>query len=311
MSAIQNVNMPITETEAKVAKPFLPAKYAKNLVFGYWLIENLKAKELIQDDVPALELIHLFAEVDTQKEFLNTFFEEQKMITKNMKALVRSHNKPTKKSAASKKAASASADAEAEPKRRGRKKVVKEGPVLSEQEQIISELVAAANQDDKKESAIAATNAFLAKNEVEPIVEAKKVVKEPKEKVVKEPKEKVVKEPKEKVVKEPKEKVAKEPKEKVAKEPKTPKTKKTVVAEKKEDVKVAVEDTEEYVERPGTPLLKRDDDEEEEEEGEIEATQFKFEGVEYLIDAKNTLYDPVTFSVFGHFDEKTLTVTKA
>ena len=103
---------------------------------------------MIQDTLPVFEFLHLFADVNTQKGFLDTFFEEQKSITKEMKALIRNHNKPAKKPPAPKKVAPADG---AEPKRRGRKKVVKDEPVLSVQDQIISDLVAAANTNDKKE----------------------------------------------------------------------------------------------------------------------------------------------------------------
>ena len=282
MSAIQNVVVP--KTEIKVKKPYLPAKYEKNLVFGYWLIENLKAKEMIQDTLPVFEFLHLFADVNTQKGFLDTFFEEQKSITKEMKALIRNHNKPAKKPPAPKKVAPADG---AEPKRRGRKKVVKDEPVLSEQDQIISDLVAAANTTepevkepvkkapvkrapakketvvvaDKKEAAVAATNALIANSNLSPIADP---VRAPAKKA---PKEKVVKE---KVVKE------------------------KVVKEKPAEVPVATVE-----------------EEEDTEEVEIEATPFTFQGVDYLMDGNNTLYDSKTFDVVGRFDTETQTIVKA
>jgi hypothetical protein len=282
MSAIQNVVVP--NTEIKVKKPYLPAKYEKNLVFGYWLIENLKAKEMIQDTLPVFEFLHLFADVNTQKGFLDTFFEEQKSITKEMKALIRNHNKPAKKPPAPKKVAPADG---AEPKRRGRKKVVKDEPVLSEQDQIISDLVAAANTTepevkepvkkapvkrapakkeavvvaDKKEAAVAATNALIANSNLSPIADP---VRAPAKKA---PKEKVVKE---KVVKE------------------------KVVKEKPAEVPVATVE-----------------EEEDTEEVEIEATPFTFQGVDYLMDGNNTLYDSKTFDVVGRFDAETQTIVKA
>jgi hypothetical protein len=288
MSAIQNVVVP--KTEIKVKKPYLPAKYEKNLVFGYWLIENLKAKEMIQDTLPVFEFLHLFADVNTQKGFLDTFFEEQKSITKEMKALIRNHNKPAKKPPAPKKVAPADG---AEPKRRGRKKVVKDEPVLSEQDQIISDLVAAANTTepevkepvkkapvkrapakkeavvvaDKKEAAVAATNTLIANSNLSPIADP---VRAPAKKA---PKEKVVKE---KVVKE-----------KVVKD-------KAVVNEKPAEVHVATVE-----------------EEEDTEEVEIEATPFTFQGVDYLMDGNNTLYDSKTFDVVGRFDAETQTIVKA
>jgi len=287
MSAIQNVVVP--KTEIKVKKPYLPAKYEKNLVFGYWLIENLKAKEMIQDTLPVFEFLHLFADVNTQKGFLDTFFEEQKSITKEMKALIRNHNKPAKKPPAPKKVAPTDG---AEPKRRGRKKVVKDEPVLSEQDQIISDLVAAANTTepdvkepvkkapvkraptkkeavvvaDKKEAAVAATNTLIANSNLSPIADP---VRAPAKKA---PKEKVVKE---KVVKE-----------KVVKE--------KVVKEKPTEVPVATVE-----------------EEEDTEEVEIEATPFTFQGVDYLMDGNNTLYDSKTFDVVGRFDAETQTIVNA
>lgn len=281
MSAIQNVVVP--QTEIKVKKPYLPAKYEKNLVFGYWLIENLKAKEMIQDTFPVFEFLHLFADVNTQKGFLDTFFEEQKSITKEMKALIRNHNKPAKKPPAPKKVAPADG---AEPKRRGRKKIVKDEPVLSVQDQIISDLVAAANTNDKKEpeevkepvkkapvkrapakkeavvvadkkeAAVAATNALIANSNLPPIADP---VPAPAKKAP------AKKAPKEKVVKE----------------------------------KVKVEEPKPIAE------------EEETEEVEIEATPFTFQGVDYLMDGNNTLYDSKSFNVVGRFNAETQTLVKA
>jgi hypothetical protein len=285
MSAIQNVTVPTTEI--KVKKPYLPAKYEKNLVFGYWLIENLKAKEMIQDTFPVFEFLHLFADVNTQKGFLDTFFEEQKSITKEMKALIRNHNKPVKNPPAPKKVAPADG---AEPKRRGRKKVVKDEPILNEQDQIISDLVAAANMNgkkesevkepvkkapakkapakkeaavveaDKKEAAVAATNAFVAKSNLSPIADPVPAAAK------KAPKEKVVK------------------------------------------GKAAVTKVEEPkpVEVPAVNV-----EEEEMEDVEIEATPFIFQGVDYLMDGNNTLYNSKTFEVVGRFDAEKQTIVKA
>jgi hypothetical protein len=319
----------------KSKKPVLPAKYSKNVVFGFWLIQNLQEKQLLTDHNAALDLLQVFSDVSSQKILIDGFFEEVKVISKNMKILVRNHNKPSK----TKNIKNTSTTATVQ--KRGRKVKIVESPLLEPQQSLIANLVAAANTDtdtdtDTDTVAVEDKKVKVVKEPKEPkekvVKEPKeKVVKEPKEKVVKEPKEKVVKEPKEKVVKEPKEKVVKEPKEKVVKEPKekvVKEPKEKVVKEPKEKVvkepKEKVVNNYEIVEEEYTKLevnkvLDGDDlkevegddlkevegdglEEVVEEEEEVEAEPFSHNGVSYFIDSDNNLYHHESFDKIATFN---------
>ena len=145
------------EVVVREKKPTLPAKYTKNLVFGYWLIEKLHHQGLLSESTPAYELLQLFADVPTQISYMDEgFFEELSSLTKDMKAKIRAFHKPVK--ASTKKTAATGEDAPA--KKRGRKKAVVIPPVLDEQSQIIADLVETANPT-KKQSAIDAVRSLL------------------------------------------------------------------------------------------------------------------------------------------------------
>ena len=144
------------EVVVREKKPTLPAKYTKNLVFGYWLIEKLHDQGLLSESTPAYELLQLFADVPTQISYMDEgFFEELSSLTKDMKAKIRAFHKPIKTS--TKKTATGE---DAPAKKRGRKKAVVIPPVLDEQSQYIADLVQTANPT-KKQSALQAVNTLL------------------------------------------------------------------------------------------------------------------------------------------------------
>ena len=144
-----------TEVETEVAekkpkKPFLSAKYSKFMVFGYWLIENLNKKDLISDLDEAYKQIEMFSEVPDQIALYKNFVDDEfKVAQKAMKTLVRNHQKELKQQ--EKKEAKAKAKVEVvgvEKKKRGRK--AKPQPLPDEQEQLIADLVAAAQGSDEE-----------------------------------------------------------------------------------------------------------------------------------------------------------------
>jgi hypothetical protein len=299
-----------------VKKPYLPAKYAKNLVFGYWLIENLKEKELLPDTNAAFDYLHLFAEVQDQKLFLDTFFEEDKSITKEMKALIRAHNKPPKKTPVKKTSAAVAVGEE--PKKRGRKKVVQDPPALNEQDQLIANLVAAANDvasPDKKGSATTAVNNLLAN--VEPICDAPRVTKKA---PAKKNTDAQVNDAGETAPK--KAPAKKTPAKKVAENPvqggvednaPAPKVNKKTVTKKSAEEPVSKQPPTAEPTQPVAVVQQNNDADadadDDEEEVEIEATPFHFNGVDYLIDANNQLYHPVTFDMVGTYDSNLRKIT--
>jgi hypothetical protein len=289
----------------KDKKPTLPAKYSKNLVFGFWLLQNLQDQGLLTDHKTALDLLQVFSDVPQQKALIDGFFDEVKVTSKNMKLLVRANNKPSKKT---KKTNSDDSTDTTVAKKRGRKVKPVEVPLLEPQESLIQNLVAAANTNtdntdntDKKTSAIAAVNDLITSNPVKDNKE--KVVKEKvvKEKVVKEKvvKEKVVKEKvvKEKVVKE---KVVKAKKDVEKKEVE----KKEVVMEEEEYSKVneVVQDTEQQQEQEQEQEQEQDQEDDDEVEVEIEAQPFTHDGVSYFIDKDFNLYHHESFDKIGSFD---------
>jgi hypothetical protein len=123
----------------RVKKPVLSAKFSKFQVFGFWFIENMKNKQIIDDVSAAHSLLTMFSDVPQQALFFEQFLEEFKMANKNMKAAVRLHNKPPPLKKEKKLDTTAATE-----KKRGRKR--KEVLIVNDkQEQLIQDLVAAAN----------------------------------------------------------------------------------------------------------------------------------------------------------------------
>ena len=130
-------NSPVSLNKEK--KPSLSAKHSKFLVFGYWFTQQLLDKQLLSDSQSALELLTLFSDVSAQTTYFQTFLDELKSSTKDMKSAIKAHNKPPPKS----KAKPAKSD-NAESKRGRKKKDVV--VVHDKQDELVAELVAAANE---------------------------------------------------------------------------------------------------------------------------------------------------------------------
>ena len=275
MSQDSAVNIVLPVEQVKVKKPRAPslqAKDAKIIQAIFWYLKSQKSEpdEGLSDD--EFTSIQLFASVQQQKAFTDTFFQASKDIAKEIRVLQNDKKKTDAKAAKyALKAANAtttlvkqkrvrkskatshtdtdslthaltaSSDTPADSKKKKHSKVVQ-----NTQDSLINELVTLARNSSASEPPFPVNllNDPMDKVATEPMEKVakepmEKVAKEPKEKVAKEPKEKVAKEPKEKVAKEPKDKVAKEPKEKVAKEPKdkvTKEPKEKVAKEPKEKV---------------------------------------------------------------------------
>ena len=76
----------------------LPAKYNNALLFGYWLINEMKSHDKISCEIyeEYMTIFHIFDGVNSQIEFLNTFFEDFKIVKKNLKKEVREKQKMDK-----------------------------------------------------------------------------------------------------------------------------------------------------------------------------------------------------------------------
>ena len=287
----------------EVAKRTLPAKFNKFMVYGYWLANQLKSRELINEEVynTIVKQQNMFDGVETQSEAFETFLEEFKSANKSMKQEVRTHNKPKKVKKEK------VVDPDAPKAKRGRKKKVVEDN-LTPEEKLVEEIVSAAHSETIEKPVVEETTKKVRKSKKEKVEE---VVEQPVEEVVEQPVEEVVEPIVEEVVEEKPKKV-----------PKTKKTKTEDVVEepKVEELKVEEPKVEEKPKKqtraapakkskkekepeiaPVTPELKEEPIENDEDE-EIETTIIVQDGVEYLVDQNNVVYHRTNFDEIGVYD---------
>jgi hypothetical protein len=339
-ASIQN-NTPVSPAAAeKVKKPALSAQSTKHMVFGNWLIERLVAGgQLTAESVTeSRKILGMWSSVEEQIALYDGFAAELKASTKEMKAIIRQFHKPPK---ATKKAKTAASEGE---KKRGRKKkdvVEEQDPVLA----LNQRLIAAAQSDepiveapeyvrapkepesDEIKTPEPPTEEELAKpaKPTKPIkkkvVAAKPVDNKVDEKAAKaaekaekeaakaaEKAEKEAAKEAEKAAKEAAKAAEKADKEAAKAAEKAAKAAAKPVKEKKESKK--------KVDPPVLPIpeLNRNSPAacaDEEEEEELECEVFKLDGVEYLIDSLNTVYDRNTQDIIGTYDPIAKTINKA
>ena len=319
-----NSASPAAVVAKKEKKPALSAQSLKHMVFGNWLIERLVAGGMMNAESvnESRKIIGMWSSVDEQIALYDGFTAELKTNTKEMKLTIRQFHKPPK---AAKKAKTAASEGE---KKRGRKK--KE--VTEEQDPIIAlndRLVAAAQSDepivavpeyvrtpkepepepetpaaeptakaDEKADKDAKVDEKLAKTEAKAAEKATKEAAKAEEKAAKASAKAEEKDAKEAAKKDAKEaaKAEKELAKAEAKAAKPAKVAKTVLP-----IPLLVHNS--------PVMLAADDDEEDEE---LECEVFKLDGVEYLIDSDNNLYDRNTNDIIGKYDatEKTLKLYK-
>ena len=132
------VSVPVEE-KPKTKSSVLSAKYDKFRVFGYWFLNAMKNKEVINDDMYTTLVSHLrvYDTVETQSEFYEDFLSSLKDNSKELKKEIRVHNKPKKEKKEK------VVDPDAPKKKRGRKKKVVEDETSAE-EKAVAEIVAAA-----------------------------------------------------------------------------------------------------------------------------------------------------------------------
>ena len=314
-ASIQN-NTPTSPVAAeKVKKPALSAQSTKHMVFGNWLIERLVGVGLMTTESvnESRKIIGMWSSVDEQIALYDGFTAELKINTKEMKLAIRQFHKPPK---AVKKAKTAASEGE---KKRGRKKkevVEEQDPVLALNER----LVAAALSD---EPIVSVPEFVRAPKEPEPQVLApepvpnKKVDTEVEKPVADKAAEKATKDAAkadEKATKDAAKVLEKATKdaakvlEKAAKD--------AAKAAEKEVAKAAKPVKEPKKKELAIPVLVRNspiqlaDADDEEEEEELECDVFQLDGVEYLIDSDNTVYDRNTQAIIGKFDPIAKTINK-
>ena len=314
----------------KEKKPTLNAQNTKFMVFGNWLIERLVAGGLMNAESvnESRKILGMWSSVEDQIALYDGFAADLKTNTKEMKLTIRQFLKPPK---ATKKAKTAASEGE---KKRGRKK--KE--VAEEQDPILAlndRLVAAAQSD---EPIVAVPEYVRATKAPEPEAEtpAAEIVKpNATEPVKNKAEEKVTKEAakaEEKATKEAAKAAEKAAKETAKAEEKAAKAEEKAAKEAAKAEEKAAKETAKAEEKAAKetakpakakakakavalpiPLLVRNSppalaDDEEEEEEELECEVFKLDGVEYLIDSDNTLYDRNTQDIIGKYDSATKTI---
>lgn len=275
----------------QIAKRTLPAKFNKFMVYGYWLANQLKSRELINDEVynTIVKQQNMFDSVEAQTESFETFLEEFKSANKTMKQEVRSHNKPKKVKKEK------VVDPDAPKAKRGRKKKVVEDN-LTPEEKLVEEIVSAAHSETIEKPVVEETTKKVRKSKKEKVEEP---IEQPVEEVVEQPVEKVVEEKPKKVRKSKKTKT-----EDIVEEPKVEEPKVEEEKPKKQTRAAPAKKSKKEKEpeiAPATPELKEEPIENDEEE-EIETTIIVQDGVEYLVDQNNIVYHRTNFDEIGVYD---------
>jgi hypothetical protein len=146
----------------------LPAKYAKFIQFGYFLVNKLNTESdtpLIDDDL-LFNTLHLFEDINTQQSFVQEFFDSSKFINKNLRKIVQNHkkaiikaNQPKKVRAPRvKKVKNTDDDNNEELPVTLKKTRAKKTKINTSEDQLVNELVELAT---KKDNAIDAVNQLL------------------------------------------------------------------------------------------------------------------------------------------------------
>ena len=275
---------PIQVTEKKARKPTLSAKYSKFMVFGYNFVQSLRASDILNDEdlENAYAQLKMFDTVDTQSEFYEQFLSQSGESGKVMRKFIAQRNKPPKapRKPRAKKTATTTTTTEpadatetAKDKKPRKPRTKKTTEVVQDtQNDVISEIVAAANADPLENIAVETT---------EPAVKEKKARKPRAKKTT----EKKATEPATTTT--PEKKSTEPVKTPEKKAPRAPKKK----AEKKVETHVEV-----------TPPLVET---EELEEEEIVTQEIVIGGETYLIDGDNILYSTQTHLEVGTYDQDT------
>ena len=291
----------------EVAKRTLPAKFNKFMVYGYWLANQLKSRELINEEVynTIVKQQSMFDSVETQSEGFETFLEEFKSANKSMKQEVRTHNKPKKVKKEK------VVDPDAPKAKRGRKKKVVEDN-LTPEEKLVEEIVSAAHSETIEKPVVEETTKKVRKSKKEKVEEPiEQPLEQPIEEVVEQPIEEVVEQPVEEVVEEKPKKVRKSKKTKTEEVVEEPKVEEPKVEEKPKKQTRAAPAKKSKKEKepeiaPVTPELKEEpiieNNDEDDDDEEIETTIIVQDGVEYLVDQNNVVYHRTNFDEIGVYD---------
>ena len=286
---------------AKPRKPTLKEKHSRFLVSNYSLIQFLSAKGLLTDEgvETAYSEIKMFATLEDQEAFYESYLSESKTTKKTMKKFITQRNKPPKAPRAKKEREPKKETAPKEKKPRAKKTtkvandtevdVVSQVAATEGAENLINELTAAANNASSPIGVQQQVTPEPLVQEVEPTAPQKKARKPRAKKVEAIPIALADTAAAESEVA-PKEKKPRAKKVKAEEDPpkeKKPRAKKA----KKEDV---------VVEAPA-PTVQEELVAEEEEE-EIHTQEITINGTLYLIDNDNNLYSSDTHEQVGTYN---------
>ena len=96
---IDSITVLEEEMEPKDKKHNLPAKFFKNMVFGYWLLLRLKEDNVIQQDAfdtALADFLKPFASINQQNSLYEWFEGDFKILSKDLKKMTKDKLKPTK-----------------------------------------------------------------------------------------------------------------------------------------------------------------------------------------------------------------------
>ncbi len=304
MSSVQeNPNTNLRRSILK--KPTLSAKHSKFMVFGFAFIKALHENGTLSDEglETSYTQLKLFDDVETQSLFYEQLATNSKENGKGMRNFITQRTKPPK--APRKTRAKKETDPNAPPaeKKASKPRVKKTTNVVQDTtNDLVSELVAAANETDTAEGAEEApakkTRKPRAKKAVPEVVADSTESQEAAPESVEEAPTKKTRKPRAKkavpeVVTE-----SQETQETAPKKTRKPRAKKTDT--KKEDAAPL----EPVNTPPATPPHQSPSNELEEEE-EVTATPIEIQGITYLIDDSNTLYSMESHNKMGTYNRET------
>jgi hypothetical protein len=295
MSATNNNNTAVENT-VKEKKPTLSGKYSKFMIFGYSFVQSLHGEGVLTDEglEAAYSQLKMFDSVDSQTDFYEQILEQGKASGVVMRKLIRQRNAPPKapkekkaRKPRAKKEEAAGADApaavdaseaEAPKEKKARKPRAKKttNVVQDANNDLIAEIVAAANENPLDAAAAPA--------------EAKEEA--PKEKKARKPRAKKTEEKKEAATPPPGN--AKD----VGAPKKASKSRAKKADEKKEEAHVA------------NLTAVMDAAAEELEEEDVVTQEIIIGGTTYLIDEENNLYSVDTHEEMGTYNPETQEISR-
>ena len=300
MSATNNNNTAV-ENIVKEKKPTLSGKYSKFMIFGYSFVQSLHAEGVLTDEglETAYSQLKMFDSVDSQTDFYEQILEQSKASGVVMRKLIRQRNAPPKapkekkaRKPRAKKEEAADADApaavdasgaEAPKEKKARKPRAKKttNVVQDANNDLIAEIVSAANENPLDNAAAAPAEA---KEEA----------------------------PKEKKARKPRAKKTEEKKEEVPATPNASSDAKDVGAPKKASKPRAKKADEKKEEPPVANLTAVMDAavEEELEEEDVVTQEIIIGGTTYLIDEENNLYSVDTHEEMGTYNPETQEISR-